>query len=69
MPDIAHDLMVDLEKADWAARPGARPGDSYVAAVMRRNGFSDADIAATLGPDTPEARQARTDGLKVSEPG
>jgi hypothetical protein len=54
MVDIAHDLLSDLERADRGARPGTRAEDRYVAAVMRRNGMSRADIAATLGIDERE---------------
>jgi hypothetical protein len=42
-----------LERADRTAPPGTRAEHNYVADVMRRNGFSEQDIASPLGLPMP----------------
>ena len=65
MADIAHDLFLDLMQADRTpGHPGVAAERRRVIAIMRRNNFSDQEIAATLG-DQPE--QALESGAAVED--
>ena len=69
--DIAQDLLIDLQRADQTAVPGESAEDRRVVVIMRRNGISEADIAAALGLSNAErdVRPLASDDVSARAPG
>jgi hypothetical protein len=67
MADIAYDLLVDLERIDsQPGHPARLAEDCRVAEIMRLRGFSEVEIAVSLGKLPEAALSGVTAGAEVA---